>query len=115
MADEPVAELGGKTPLQVARTPAMDSIARDGCSGTLFTLPQEFPTSSEVANMSVLGCDLPTEYCGRGPLEAAGRNIPLGPSDKAFRMNLIPYRPVAGVGYQDFVHAAVTGLECEAT
>jgi len=89
MADEPVPELGGKTPLQYASTPAMDSIAREGCSGTLLTLPPGFPTSSEVANMSVLGCDLATEYCGRGPLEAAGRNIKLGPDDKAFRLNLV--------------------------
>ena len=89
MADEPVRELGGETPLQRARTPAMDSIARDGCSGTLLTLPQGFPTSSEVANMSVLGCDLHREYGGRGPLEAAGKNIPLGPDDKAFRVNLV--------------------------
>jgi 2,3-bisphosphoglycerate-independent phosphoglycerate mutase len=88
MADEAIAELGGKSPLQYAHTPAMDSIAREGCSGTLLTLPEGFPTSSDVANMSVLGCDLPTEYCGRGPLEAAGRNIPLGPEDKAFRLNL---------------------------
>ncbi len=89
MADEPNAQLGGKTPLQVARTPGMDRIAREGRSGTLLTLPLGFPTSSEVANMSVLGCDLPTEYCGRGPLEAAGRGIPLKPDDTAFRVNLI--------------------------
>jgi len=89
MADEPVAELGGKTPLQFANTPAMDSIARDGTNGTLLTLPKGFPTSSEVANMSVLGCDLETEYRGRGPLEAAGRGIPLGPDDTAFRLNLV--------------------------
>ncbi|NQT93077.1 MAG: cofactor-independent phosphoglycerate mutase [Lentisphaerae bacterium] len=89
MADEAVAELGGNTPLQHARTPAMDSIARDGRSGTLLTLPDGFATSSEVANMSILGCDLATEYCGRGPLEAAGRNIPLGPEDTAFRLNLV--------------------------
>jgi len=89
MADEPVAELDGRTPLQAAGTPGMDSIARDGRCGTLFTLPDAFPTSSEVANMSVLGCDLATEFCGRGPLEAAGRNIPMGPDDKAFRVNLV--------------------------
>ncbi|MBM4142403.1 MAG: cofactor-independent phosphoglycerate mutase [Lentisphaerae bacterium] len=89
MADEPVAALGGRTPLQAARTPAMDSIAREGCSGTLLTLPEGFPTSSEVANMSVLGCDLPTEFCGRGPLEAAGRGVALGPGDVAFRLNLV--------------------------
>lgn len=88
MADEPMPELGGRTPLQVARTPGMDRIAREGRSGTLLTLPEGFPTSSEVANMSVLGCDLATEYCGRGPLEAAGRGIPLGPDDTAFRVNL---------------------------
>ena len=88
MADEPLAELGGKTPLQVAHTPGMDRIAREGRSGTLLTLPAGFPTSSEVANMSVLGCDLPTEYCGRGALEAAGRGVPLGVDDIAFRVNL---------------------------
>lgn len=89
MADEAVPELGGRTPLQVARTPGMDRIAREGRSGTLMTLPPGFPTSSEVANMSVLGCDLPTEYCGRGPLEAAGRGVPLNPDDTAFRVNLV--------------------------
>lgn len=88
MADEPLPELGGKTPLQVARTPGMDRIAREGRSGTLLTLPAGYPTSSEVANMSVLGCDLPTEYCGRGALEAAGRGVNLGPDDTAFRVNL---------------------------
>ena len=89
MADEAIPELDGLTPLQHASTPAMDHIARIGRSGTLFTLPSEFPTSSDVANMSVLGCHLPTEYCGRGPVEAAGRGIELGPEDKAFRVNLI--------------------------
>ena len=88
MADEPILALGGKTPLQAARTPGMDRIAREGRSGTLLTLPEGFPTSSEVANMSVLGCDLPSEYCGRGALEAAGRGIKLGPDDIAFRVNL---------------------------
>jgi len=89
MADEPVPEIGGKTPLQYAQTPAMDSIAREGRCGSLLTLPHGFPTGSEVANMSVLGCDLASEYCGRGPLEAAGRGIPLRPDDKAFRLNLV--------------------------
>lgn len=88
MADEPVESLGGLTPLQAARTPAMDAIARAGQSGTLLTLPPGFPTSSDVANMSVLGCDLKSEYCGRGALEAAGQKIPLRPGDIAFRLNL---------------------------
>lgn len=89
MADEPIAELGGKTPLQAARTPGMDFIARTGRSGTLLTLPKGFPTSSDVANMSVLGCDLKTEYCGRAVLEAASRGVPLGPRDVAFRCNFV--------------------------
>ena len=89
MADEPILELGNRTPLQVAHTPGMDSIARDGRSGTLFTLPEGYPTSSEVANMSVLGCDLASEYCGRGPLEALAQGISLGPDDKAFRLNIV--------------------------
>ncbi len=87
MADEPVDSLGGRTPLQVAHTPGMDAIARQGQSGTLFTLPEGFPTSSDVANMSVLGCDLSNEYCGRGALEAVSQGIPLNPGDIAFRVN----------------------------
>ncbi|MBP5319369.1 MAG: 2,3-bisphosphoglycerate-independent phosphoglycerate mutase [Kiritimatiellae bacterium] len=89
MADEPLESLGGKTPLQVAKTPYMDKIARLGRSGTMLTLPDGFPTSSDVANMSVLGCDLATELCGRGPLEAASQGIPTGPHDLIFRMNLV--------------------------
>ncbi len=89
MADEPIEALGNRTPLEAAHTPGMDRIAREGRSGTLLTLPDGFPTSSEVANMTVLGCDLPSEYCGRGPMEAAGRGVPLGPNDIAFRLNLV--------------------------
>ncbi len=88
MADEPLPELGGKTPLEYAVTPGMDAIAAAGACGTLFTLPEAFPTSSDVANMSVLGCDLSREYAGRGVLEAASRGIPMKPSDVAFRVNL---------------------------
>ena len=89
MADEPIAALDKRTPLQAADTPHMDAIARNGRSGTMLTLPDGFPTSSDVANMSVLGCDLAAELCGRGPLEAASQGIQLGPNDIAFRMNLV--------------------------
>ncbi len=89
MADEPLSELKGRTPLEYARTPGMDRIAREGRCGEFVTLPEPFPTGSEVANMSVLGCDLPVEYCGRGPLEAAGRGLALAPDDVAFRLNLV--------------------------
>ena len=89
MADEPLDELGGKTPLEAARTPWMDKIARNGRSGTFLTLPEGFPTSSDVANMSVMGGDLATELCGRGPLEAASMGLTLGADDVAFRLNLV--------------------------
>jgi 2,3-bisphosphoglycerate-independent phosphoglycerate mutase len=89
MADEPLKELGDKTPLEAVDTPYMDSIAAKGASGTFLTLPDGFPTSSDVANMSVLGYDLPTCYTGRGPLEAASMGIELGKEDIAFRCNLV--------------------------
>jgi 2,3-bisphosphoglycerate-independent phosphoglycerate mutase len=89
MADEPLAELDGKTPLEHGHTPHMDAIAAAGASGTFFSLPAGFPTSSDVANMSVMGYDLAKNYCGRGPLEAVSQGIDLGPHDVAFRCNLI--------------------------
>ena len=89
MADEPLAALSHKTPLQAAKTPNMDLIARNGRSGTLLTLPEGFSTSSDVANMSVLGCDLAQEICGRGPLEASSQGIHLSATDVAFRLNFI--------------------------
>lgn len=89
MADEPVSELNGKTPIEAAETQGMDLIAKNGRSGTLLTLPNGFPTSSDVANMSVLGGNLATELSGRGPLEAASQGIILGENDVAFRMNLV--------------------------
>lgn len=89
MADEPLAELGGKTPLEYAHTPYMDAIAEKGASGTFLSLPAGFPTSSDVANMSVLGYDLAQGYCGRGPLEAVGCGIEMGDQDVAFRCNLV--------------------------
>ena len=89
MADDPLAELGGKTPLEYANTPGMDSIARNGCSGTFKTLPEGLPTSSDVANMSVLGYYPERNYPGRGPIEATAQGIELGPDDVAWRCNLV--------------------------
>lgn len=89
MADDPQSELNGMTPLEAVETPYMDSIAARGASGTFLTLPEGFPTSSDAANMSVLGYDLARFYPGRGPIEAASQNIRLEPDDIAFRCNLI--------------------------
>ena len=89
MADEPLAELGGKTPLEYAKTPNMDKIAKNGANGLFLSLPEGFPTSSDVANMSILGYDLSKYYPGRGPIEAVSQGIKLAPDDIAFRCNLV--------------------------
>jgi len=89
MADDPLPELGGKTPLEAARTPTLDELAKNAQFGTFVTLPDAFPTSSDVANMSVLGWDLATAYTGRGAIESYGLGVPLDDETVAFRMNII--------------------------
>ena len=92
MADHPVRKLGGKTPLEVAHKPNMDSIAREGRMGVLKTVPNGMPPGSDVANLSILGYKPECCYTGRGPLEAADMGIKLGAKDVAFRCNLITER-----------------------
>lgn len=89
MADWAVESLDGKTLLQYACTPYMDKLAQMGRNGRLITVPSGFHPGSEVANMSVLGYDLPTVYEGRGALEAASIGIDLQPDEMAMRCNLI--------------------------
>ncbi len=89
MADLPLEELGGRTPLEAVETPWMDSIAAKGASGTFLTLPEGFPTSSDAANMSVLGYSLAKYYPGRGPIESVSRDIRLEDEDVAWRCNLV--------------------------
>ena len=89
MADWAVDELGGKTLLQAAHTPYMDLLARMGRTGRLVTVAQGFHPGSEVANMSVLGYNLPKVYEGRGPLEAASIGVDLKPGEMAMRCNII--------------------------
>ncbi|MBO5226390.1 MAG: cofactor-independent phosphoglycerate mutase [Parabacteroides sp.] len=89
MADEPIEALGGKTPLQYAHTPYMDKLATLGVTGRLKTVADGFHPGSEVANMAILGYDLPTVYEGRGVLEAASIGYNLQPGEMAMRCNLI--------------------------
>ncbi len=77
MADEPIDMLGGKTPLQAADKPAIDWLAAHGRSGMLATVPSGFAPGSEIANLSVLGYDVPKVFEGRGSLEAASMGIPI--------------------------------------
>lgn len=71
MSDEPIAEIGNKTPLQVAFKPNIDEIAKLGRCGMLHTIPEGFAPGSEIANMSVMGYNVPEVFEGRGSLEAA--------------------------------------------
>ena len=89
MADEPIPALGGKTPLQYADTPYMDKLAALGVTGRMKTVPDGFHPGSEVANMAVLGYDLPTVYEGRGVLEAASIGYDLKSEEMAMRCNLV--------------------------
>ena len=89
MADEPIAKLGNKTPLQVAHKPNIDKIATLGCCGMLDTIPKGFAPGSEIANLSVLGYNVAEVFEGRGSLEAASMGISIEPGEMAMRCNLI--------------------------
>lgn len=89
MADEPIASLGNRTPLQAARTPYMDLLARMGRNGVLNTVPDGFAPGSEIANLSVLGYDVPSVYEGRGVLEAASMGVDILPGEMGMRCNLV--------------------------
>jgi 2,3-bisphosphoglycerate-independent phosphoglycerate mutase len=92
MADYPIPELGGKTPLMAAKKPGMDRIAREGRTGLFRTIDAEMMTGSAIANLSVLGYNAAELFHGtegRGVLEAASLGIPLEQSDMAMRVNLI--------------------------
>lgn len=89
MSDEPIAELGGKTPLEFAKTPNMDRLSQTGKVGLAATVPDGYPPGSDVANLSVFGYNPADCYSGRSPLEAASMGVELGPNDVAFRLNFI--------------------------
>lgn len=89
MADHPLDELNGKTPLQIANKPNMDYIALKGRNGILRTIPEKMQPGSDIANLSVLGYDPIKYYTGRGPIEAVSLGINLRENDTAFRCNLV--------------------------
>lgn len=89
MADEPIAELGNKTPLQIANKPFIDKIASLGRCGMLHTIPAGFEPGSEIANLSVLGYNVAEVFEGRGSLEAASMGVDIEEDEMAMRCNLI--------------------------
>src|SRR5215207_11562592 len=88
-ADEPQESLGGRTPLQAARTPNMDRIAQTGVVGRANNVPATLTPASDVATLSLFGYDPLVVYTGRAPLEAAAMGVEVGPNDYAVRCNLV--------------------------
>ncbi|MBU0630398.1 MAG: cofactor-independent phosphoglycerate mutase [Candidatus Margulisbacteria bacterium] len=89
MSDLPLKALGGKTPLEAAKTPNLDYIAQYGVCGWTKNVPTGMIPGSDVAAMSIFGYDPKKGYTGRGPLEAASLGVKLGEKDIAFRCNLV--------------------------
>ena len=88
-ADEPVAALGGRTPLQAAHTPTLDALAARGEVGRAAVIPDGMPPGSDVGNMSIFGYDPARFHTGRAPIEAAALGLRLRPDQVAFRCNLV--------------------------
>ena len=89
MADFPVDELDGKTPLMAAHKPSMNYMAQNGFCGNVVTIPAGFPSGSDVACMSIFGYDPAKYYTGRAPIEAYGMGVAMNETDIAFRCNLV--------------------------
>lgn len=89
MADEPIDALEGKTPLEYAKTPAMDALAAQSEIGLLHTIPEGMKPGSDTANLSVMGYDPKMYYSGRSPLEALSIGVPMKDTDVALRCNIV--------------------------
>jgi len=89
MADEPIAQLGDKTPLEYAKTPCMDSLAQKSMIGMAKTIPDGMSPGSDTANLAVLGYDPKKYYTGRSPLEALSIGVPMEDTDIAIRCNIV--------------------------
>ncbi len=89
MSDEPVEQIGGKTPLEAAATPVMDELAAKSEIGLLHTIPEGMKPGSDTANLAVMGYDPKKYYTGRSPLEALSIGVPMEETDVAFRCNIV--------------------------
>jgi 2,3-bisphosphoglycerate-independent phosphoglycerate mutase len=113
MGDHPLDELGGRTPLEVAETPAIDEICRNGEFFLNHTVPDGFPPGSDVANLSLLGYAPEKYYTGRAPLEAAAMGIRLAEDETAFRCNFVTlgHSEDGHVTMVDFAAGHITSAE----
>ena len=118
-ADVPLPQLGGKTPLEVARIPNMDWVAGNGRLGRFVTVPAGFTPATDVGTLSVLGYDPHVCYSGRAPIEAAARGLAVRPDQMVFRCNFVTIRGglmqdnTAGHIRQDEADALIAALAAE--
>ncbi|MGI6117613.1 MAG: cofactor-independent phosphoglycerate mutase [Bilifractor sp.] len=101
MADEPIETLGGKTPLEAAKTPVLDEYAKHAEIGMVATIPEGMNPGSDTANLSVMGYDPKKYYTGRSPLEALSIGVPMTMTDVALRCNLVTLSDEEGIPYED--------------
>lgn len=107
MADRPIDELGGMTPLEYAKTPMMDALSEMGEVGMVKTVPDDMKPGSDVANLAVLGYDPRANYSGRSPLEALSIGIDMKDTDIAMRVNVVtlvePEGAAGEVAFEDLI------------
>ena len=101
MADEPLAELGGKTPLECANTPTMDVLAKKSEIGMAHTIPEGMSPGSDTANLAVLGYNPRIYYTGRSPLEALSIGVDMKDTDIAIRCNIVTVSEEDGIPYEE--------------
>ena len=101
MADEPIESIGGKTPLQAARTPMLDQLARQSEIGLAATIPAGMKPGSDTANLAVLGYDPAKNYTGRSPLEALSIGVDMKATDIALRCNLVTLSDEPNIPYAE--------------
>ena len=114
MGDYPIAELGGRTPLEAAAIPHLDQLARQGELGCARTIPKGMDTGSDIANLAIMGYDPARYHTGRAPLEAAALGVKLGPEEVAFRCNLVTLRQdEIGLIMEDYAAGHISNEEAK--
>ena len=114
MADRPLEELSGRTPLEAANATNMDEVASAGEFGLVNTIPEGLPPGSSVGNMSLMGLDPEKYFTGRAPLEARGRGLDVGKDDVVFRCNLVKLgRNGKGTVMEDYSGGHPSSAEAE--
>lgn len=101
MADRPIESLGGRTPLEYAKTPTLDTLSKVSEIGLVSTVPEGMSPGSDTANLSVLGYNPRDYYTGRSPLEALSIGVPMKESDIAIRCNIVTVSEEEGVPYEE--------------